>query len=111
MGQTPADIARLYDKKFLHIRNHRSLLKVLAKEYTEVTIPEVTFFHRQAQRAKLISGILKKNGITTEGGGQEFFENPVDFSISREQLVYNRERGNTNPKCRPFRVLYGDWRP
>lgn len=41
LGQTPVDIARTYDRRFLHIRNHKSLLEVLAKEYTDIKIPSV----------------------------------------------------------------------
>merc|ERR1712224_1126689 len=63
LGQTPTDIARLFDKKFIHIRNHRSLLQVLAKEYTNIKIPRLGFMARRETLAKF----MKNNNIAGAG--------------------------------------------
>ncbi|CAD7966243.1 unnamed protein product [Amoebophrya sp. A120] len=55
LGQTPTDIARTYDRRFWHIRNHKSLLEVLAKEYTTIKIPTVGYLHRQELKGRFLS--------------------------------------------------------
>lgn len=53
LGQTPIDIARLWDQKFLHIREGKSLLEVLANEYSNVQIPTVAYTTRELVKREI----------------------------------------------------------
>mmetsp|Transcript_20268 Transcript_20268/g.51196 ORF Transcript_20268/g.51196 Transcript_20268/m.51196 type:complete len:321 (+) Transcript_20268:1044-2006(+) len=95
LGQTPVDIARTYDRRFLHIRNHKSLLEVLAKEYTDIKIPSVGFQTRQEKKAKF----LARFGTNRLG---------TDIPILTRESLFKGKRPKTRTE---FRDLAGGWMP
>merc|ERR1712194_616280 len=96
LGQTPTDIARLFDKNFLYIRNQRSLLKVLAKEYTEIKIPNIGFK-------------LRKQWIEQRaGGGTGSSGNSCAWA---DQSSSSPRRFPKRPPTQSFRDLDGPWKP
>eukprot|EP00392_Amoebophrya_sp_AT5.2_P010753 g10820.t1 len=88
LGQTPVDIARTYDRRFLHIRNHKSLLEVLAKEYTDIKIPS-------EKKAKF----LARFGTNRLG---------TDIPILTRESLFKGKRPKTRTE---FRDLAGGWMP
>jgi len=92
LGQTPTDIARLFDRKYLHIRNHRSLLRVLAKEYTNIKIPKLGFAARTEKLAEFMRNNSPKSDLNNLG-------------LTKEIM-----RPKKNITTRVFRDLDGHWK-
>ncbi|CAD7931327.1 unnamed protein product [Amoebophrya sp. A25] len=97
LGQTPNDIARIYDRKFWHIRNHQSLLEVLAKEYTRIKIPSLGFLLRTERKARFVA---------MNAGQYSALAMPI---ITREQQMLEKKK---RPKPRSsFCDVGGGWMP
>lgn len=99
-GMTPTDLARTFDTHFSDVRDNKSLLLVIAKEYTRIRIPTVSATHRAERKFLFLKErkrLLAQQAARGEKEAKQGLQGVTRFNSVGEKVdARNRDKAGHN---------------